>query len=156
MGDIPSTMKALVLKGPNDFEIQELPTPQPKGDEVLCRVKAVAICGTDPKIVAGKFPGFWPQSFPAVIGHEWAGEVVALADELKASEKVAAKYAVGTRVAGEAHKGCGMCLNCMTGHYTVCLNYGDNASGHRHYRSIQRRGPQPHFSGRAIQGFLHH
>ena len=46
---------------------------------------------------------------------------------------MAAKYAVGTRVAGEAHKGCGICQNCMTGHYTVCLNYGDNASGHRHY-----------------------
>ena len=60
MTDIPKTMKALVLKGPNDFEIQEVPTPEPKGDEVLCRVKAVAICGTDPKIVAGKFPGFWP------------------------------------------------------------------------------------------------
>jgi L-iditol 2-dehydrogenase len=133
MGDIPSTMKALVLRGPNDFEIQELPTPQPSGDEVLCRVKAVAICGTDPKIVAGKFPGFWPPSFPAVIGHEWAGEVAAVSDEVQKSEKVAAEYAVGTRVAGEAHKGCGMCLNCMTGHYTVCLNYGDNASGHRHY-----------------------
>jgi L-iditol 2-dehydrogenase len=133
MTDVPSTMKALVLKGPNDFEMQELPTPQPKGDEVLCRVKAVAICGTDPKIVAGKFPGMWPPSYPAVIGHEWAGEVVQLSDELKASAKIAAKYAPGTRVAGEAHKGCGICQNCMTGHYTVCFNYGDNASGHRHY-----------------------
>ena len=57
MTDVPPTMKALVLNGPNDFEIKELPTPKPKGDEVLCRVKAVAICGTDPKIIAGKFPG---------------------------------------------------------------------------------------------------
>ena len=32
MTDIPKTMKALVLKGPNDFEIQEVPTPEPKGD----------------------------------------------------------------------------------------------------------------------------
>jgi L-iditol 2-dehydrogenase len=133
MTDVPPTMKALVLNGPNDFKIEERPTPKPKGDEVLCRVKAVAICGTDPKIIAGKFPNMWPPSFPAVIGHEWAGEVVELADDLKASAKVAAKYAVGTRVAGEAHKGCGICLNCLTGHYTVCLNYGDNASGHRHY-----------------------
>ncbi|HET6496572.1 MAG TPA: alcohol dehydrogenase catalytic domain-containing protein [Thermoleophilia bacterium] len=133
MADIPSTMKAVVLKGPNDFEIQEVPVPKPTGDEVLCRVRAIAICGTDPKIVAGKFPGMWPPTYPAIIGHEWAGEVVALADDVKASKKVAAKYAVGTRVAGEAHKGCGMCLNCMTGHYTVCLNYGDAASGHRHY-----------------------
>ena len=54
---------------------------------MLCRVKAVAICGTDPKIIAGKFPGMWPPSFPAVIGHEWAGEVVALSDDLKASPR---------------------------------------------------------------------
>jgi L-iditol 2-dehydrogenase len=133
MGDIPATMKAVVLKGPNEFELQEVPVPRPTGDEVLCRVRAIAICGTDPKIVAGKFPGMWPPAYPCIIGHEWAGEVVELADDLKASKKVAAKYAVGTRVAGEAHKGCGICLNCMTGHYTVCLNYGDNASGHRHY-----------------------
>jgi L-iditol 2-dehydrogenase len=126
-------MKAVVLKGPNDFEVQEVPVPRPVGDEVLCRVRAIAICGTDPKIVAGKFPGMWPPSFPFIIGHEWAGEVVQIAEDLKASAKVAVKYAVGTRVAGEAHKGCGICLNCMTGHYTVCLNYGDNASGHRHY-----------------------
>ena len=133
LSEIPDTMKALVLHGPDDFSIEEVPTPRPVGDEVLCRVKAVAICGTDPKIVAGKFPGMWPPSFPAIIGHEWAGEIVAVSDDVKASAKVATKYAVGTRVAGEAHKGCGICLNCMTGHYTVCLNYGDNASGHRHY-----------------------
>ncbi len=133
MADIPSTMKAVVLKGPDDFEVQEVPVPKPTGDEVLCRVRAIAICGTDPKIIAGKFPGMWPPAYPAIIGHEWAGEVVDQADDVKASKKVAAKYAVGTRVAGEAHRGCGMCLNCMTGHYTVCLNYGDAASGHRHY-----------------------
>lgn len=133
MADLPKTMKALILKGPDDYAIEEMPTPQPKDDEVLCRVKAVAICGTDPKIIAGKFPGFWPPSFPAVIGHEWAGEIVAASDWVAGSDKLASKYAIGTRVAGEAHKGCGFCLNCMTGHYTVCLNYGDNAAGHRHY-----------------------
>ena len=87
LADIPDTMKALILHGPNEFSIETMPTPQPKGDEVLCRVKAVAICGTDPKIVAGKFPGMWPPSFPALIGHEWAGEVVALSDDLKASPR---------------------------------------------------------------------
>ena len=83
LADIPGTMKALILHGPNDFSIETVPTPRPKGDEVLCRVKAVAICGTDPKIVAGKFPGMWPPSFPALIGHEWAGEVVALSEDLR-------------------------------------------------------------------------
>ena len=53
--------------GPTTSRSRNVPTPEPKGDEVLCRVKAVAICGTDPKIVAGKFPGFWPPTFPG--GH---------------------------------------------------------------------------------------
>ena len=133
MTAVSPTMKALVLLGPDRFEILEVPAPKPVGDEVLCRVKAVAICGTDPKIVAGKFPGMWPPSYPFIAGHEWAGEIVELAESLQASAKLAARFAPGTRVAGEAHKGCGICSNCMTGHYTVCLNYGDAASGHRHY-----------------------
>jgi L-iditol 2-dehydrogenase len=133
MAEIPATMKALVLTGPGQFEMREVPVPRPKGDEVLCRVRAVAICGTDPKIVSGAFPNMWPPAYPFIIGHEWAGEVVELSEDLKESQKVAARYAPGTRVAGEAHKGCGICQNCLTGHYTVCLNYGDNASGHRHY-----------------------
>ena len=36
-------------------------------------------------------------------------------------------------MAGEAHKGCGVCSNCLEGRYTLCLNYGDLESGHRHY-----------------------
>jgi L-iditol 2-dehydrogenase len=42
-------------------------------------------------------------------------------------------FAVGDRVAAEPHKGCGHCANCLDGHYTTCLNYGDLAQGHRHY-----------------------
>ncbi|MBC7294378.1 MAG: alcohol dehydrogenase catalytic domain-containing protein, partial [Thermoleophilia bacterium] len=133
MADIPSTMQAVVLTGPGEFEIKEVPTPQPEGDEVLCRVHAVAICGTDPKIVKGAYPGMWPKSYPFIIGHEWAGEIVAITPQIAASPTLAKKYAVGTRVAGEAHKGCGVCQNCLEGRYTICLNYGDQAAGHRHY-----------------------
>ncbi len=132
-GGTPSSMEALVLLGPGDFELREVPTPIPAADEVLCRVRACAICGTDPKIVKGAFPGVWPKSYPAIIGHEWAGEVVALGPEVAASPRLAARFAPGTRVAGEAHKGCGGCANCLAGHYTICQNYGDLESGHRHY-----------------------
>lgn len=130
---VPDTMQALVLTGPGSFEMREMPTPSPAADELLCRVRACAICGTDPKIVKGVYQGTWPPSYPAVIGHEWAGEVVVQGVEVAASLKLAARFAPGTRVAGEAHRGCGQCDNCLAGHYTICQNYGDASSGHRHY-----------------------
>ncbi|MHB0979449.1 MAG: zinc-dependent alcohol dehydrogenase [Thermoleophilia bacterium] len=130
---VPDTMQALVLTGPGEFEMREAPIPAPAGDEVLCRVRSVAICGTDPKIVKGVFPGVWPKTYPFIIGHEWAGEVVAHGAAVAASPKVADRLAVGARVAGEAHCGCGTCANCLSGHYTICENYGDAAAGHRHY-----------------------
>ena len=43
------------------------------------------------------------------------------------------KFSVGDRVAGEAHCGCGECINCMEGRYNLCLNYGKPETGHRHY-----------------------
>lgn len=131
--DIPKEMQAVVLTGPGRFEFTTVPTPSPVDDEVLCRVHAVAICGTDPKIVKGAFAGTWPRSYPAIIGHEWAGEVVALGPDVAASPRLAAKWAPGVRVAGESHKGCGQCPNCLAGHYTICQNYGDLSAGHRHY-----------------------
>jgi L-iditol 2-dehydrogenase len=73
---VPGTMEALVLLEPNRFEIQEVPIPVPGPGEVLARVRAVSICGTDAHIVRGDYPGFWPPSFPFIPGHEWAGELV--------------------------------------------------------------------------------
>jgi L-iditol 2-dehydrogenase len=126
MAATPKKMKALVLTGANEFEIREVITPEPGPGEVLARVEAVAICGTDPKIIAGQFAGLWPKSYPAIIGHEWAGTIVGLGSETS-------RCSLGDRVAGEPHKGCGFCRNCLTGRYTICENYGNLASGHRHY-----------------------
>ena len=123
--DIPQTMKALLLTNYNQLEIANVPVPVPGYKEVLCRIKAVAICGSDPGIIKGFKPGVWPKSFPFILGHEWSGEVASLGEgvtELK----------VGDRVAGEAHSGCGICKNCLAGDYTLCLNYG-RPGGHRHY-----------------------
>lgn len=131
--EVPETMGAIVLTGPGEFELQEIAVPSPRGDEVLCRVHACAICGTDPKIVSGAFAGTWPAAYPAVIGHEWCGEVVEPGPEVRESTHLAQRFAPGVRVAGEAHKGCGTCGNCLRGRYTLCENYGDHASGHRHY-----------------------
>ena len=123
---IPTSMRALVLPAPGKCEVQTVPVPEPRTGEVLCRVRAVAICGSDPEILRGDLAGRWPPAYPFTPGHEWAGEVVALGPEVVDLE-------VGDRVAGEAHKGCGTCGNCMQGRYTLCENYGRPEAGHRHY-----------------------
>jgi L-iditol 2-dehydrogenase len=125
---IPKTMKACQLVAFNQNEMREVPVPEPQEGEVLCKIRAIAICGTDPEIIHGKLKQRmnWPPQFPFTLGHEWSGEVVKLGPGVKG-------FKVGDRVAGEAHRGCGSCANCMTGNYTLCLNYGDVSSGHRHY-----------------------
>lgn len=112
-------MKAVRLNAPGQLEYCDVPIPVPGEDEVLCRVEAVSICGTDPHIIDGDFPGFWPPGFPLIPGHEWAGQIVELG---KRAELYGWK--AGERVAGMANVGCGYCKNCLEGRYTICLNYG--------------------------------
>lgn len=120
-------MKAVVLQGPNEFTVSEVEQPSPGPNEVLCRVKAVTICGTDSHLFRGDYPGFWPPSFPFIPGHEWAGEVVGLGDG--ASEL---GWEEGDRVAGTSHNACGFCQACVEGRYNLCENYG-NFAVHRQY-----------------------
>jgi len=124
--DGKSTMKAVVLLGPGKFEVQTIDIPQPAYDEVLCAIESVAICGSDPKFIKGETAGTWPPSYPFVIGHEWAGRVVALGANVR-------NFKLGDRVAGEAHNGCGYCAHCKAGMYNLCDNYGKKEAGHRHY-----------------------
>jgi len=126
MEAIAKKMEALVLTGIGTFEMREVDTPEPGSGEVLAKVEAVAICGTDPKIVKGVFKGLWPKSYPAIIGHEWSGTIMKVGTEVFG-------FSVGDRVAGEPHKGCGFCRSCMTGRYNICENYGNLDFGHRHY-----------------------
>lgn len=124
-------MKALVLLSPGAFEVREVPVPKPGPHEVLCRIRGVAICGSDPEIVRGGLAGIWPPSYPFIPGHEWSGEVVEVGDGVLACKS-------GDRVAGEAHKGCGYCRNCLEGRYNLCENYGRAETGHRHYGFVSQ------------------
>jgi L-iditol 2-dehydrogenase len=126
---IPGKMRALVLPGPGKHEIQEVPVPQPAAGEVLCKVRGVAICGSDPEILRGDLAGKWPPAYPFIPGHEWSGQVVAVGPGV-------VNLKVGDAVAGQAHKGCGYCRNCLSGRYTICEHYGRPETGHRHYGFI--------------------
>jgi len=120
-------MHAIVLHGPNDYAYEEVDIPEVKEDEVLVKVRAISICGSDPKVFDGGYLSIgWPPSFPFTPGHEFSGEVVEVGPNVT-------KFKVGDRVAGEAHCGCGHCDNCKKGMYNLCLNYGKVEEGHRHY-----------------------
>ncbi|CAL1516300.1 alcohol dehydrogenase catalytic domain-containing protein [Chitinophaga sp. MM2321] len=125
---LPKEMDALVLKGVRDFVIQTVPVPVPESDEVICKVDTTYICGTDPHIIAGDFPGFWPKAFEFIPGHEWSGTVV------QTGKKAALLgWKEGDRVCGISHCGCGYCDMCLKGRYNNCLNYGHEERGHRQY-----------------------
>ena len=118
-------MKAAVLFHYGDLRVTEVDVPVPCYQEVLIKVEACAICGTDPKIIKSG----WPNNPPLgeyIPGHEYAGAIVELGNGVEA-------FNIGDRVAVEPHKGCGICANCIRGHYTTCLNYGRLDLGHRHY-----------------------
>jgi len=121
-------MQALVLTAPHAFEIRDVPRPEPAPNEVLCRVRAIAICGTDAEIIEGGFAGRWPRAYPFIPGHEWSGEVVAAGAIAEQNG-----FIVGTRVAGTSHSGCGLCRMCRIGRYNLCFNYGREDLGHRQY-----------------------
>lgn len=118
-------MRAVLIHAPGDFTVETVPVPVPGRGEVLVEIKSVAICGSDPGIFNGKvLQNGWPPYFPFIAGHEFAGRVVAVGEDV-------GSLTVGDRVAGEAHCGCGICENCQKGLYNLCLNYG--RAGHRHY-----------------------
>src|SRR5215469_11894675 len=110
-----STMQAALLREYGSLEVAEVPVPEPGVGEVLVRVGACGICGTDLKIVAGAYRGTWPPALPFIIGHEWSGEVASLGPGAERSG-----LAAGDRVVAENHTGCGACPMCRAGRYNLC------------------------------------
>ena len=126
--NLPETMDAVVLRGIRNFAVESISVPIPETDEVICKVDTTYICGTDPHIIGGDFPGFWPTGYPFVPGHEWSGTVVQTG-----SKASSLGWREGDRVCGISHCGCGYCAMCMKGRYNICLNYGHEERGHRQY-----------------------
>jgi len=107
-------MKAAVLTGPETFEIQELPAPKLKTGEVLVRVKACAICGTDLRIYRY---GHSRIQYPAVIGHEVVGIVEKRGRGVSNRVETVPE---GTWVMLTPGIPCGTCDNCLRGRF--CTN----------------------------------
>src|SRR4051794_32946932 len=125
-------MQTLVVLEPDKLEIQEKPIPVPGPHEVLARVRATSICGTDAHLIHGHYPGFWPPAFPFTPGHEWAGEIVALGPGAEAFG-----WTIGDRVAGTSHNACGACQKCVEGQYKLCENYGKHGLHAQYGHNVQ-------------------
>ena len=105
-------MKALVKtkKGPGNLELRDVPVPQVGAGEVLLKVLAAGVCGTDLHVRDDTFP-YWP---PVILGHEFCGRVEKLGEGVTL-------VAVGDRVVGEPHtRACGHCPLCRTGNIQIC------------------------------------
>lgn len=105
-------MQALVktAAGPGNMELRQVPVPTIDQDEVLIRVKACGICGSDLKIQDDHHP-FTP---PVVVGHEFSGEIVEVG-------ALVTGWQGGDRVVSEQHIGaCGRCQQCLTGNAFAC------------------------------------
>lgn len=113
---IPETMRAVVkAQAAAGAELQTVPVPAIGPRDVLVKVRATTICGTDLHIYRWD-P--WAQSRikpPMVFGHEFSGDVVAIGDEVTTVK-------IGDFVSGETHIVCGHCYPCRTGQYHICRN----------------------------------
>jgi 2-desacetyl-2-hydroxyethyl bacteriochlorophyllide A dehydrogenase len=112
-------MRAVIIDAPGIIRVDNVPDPTPRPDEVLVRVGACGICGTDLHIIDGDSP---LARYPIIPGHEFAGEVVAVGSDV-AQRYGKENITVGSRIAVEPNLYCGHCDSCRTGHENLCLNY---------------------------------
>jgi len=100
-------MRVAMYYNNDDVRLEEMPTPKIGPGEMLVRIEASGICGSDVM--------FWyrKEKVPLVLGHEIAGTVVEVGDGVE-------QYKVGDRVSASHHVPCNTCHYCRRGHHTVC------------------------------------
>jgi len=105
-------MKAAVWYGGKEIRIEEVPKPDPGPNEVLVRVKATGICGSDLHAYEGISKRRVP---PLIMGHEIAGEIAEIGGHVKGSQ-------IGDRVVVQPVLSCGECEQCRSGNENICRN----------------------------------
>jgi 2-desacetyl-2-hydroxyethyl bacteriochlorophyllide A dehydrogenase len=107
---VPTTMRAAVLRAPREMSVENVPVPQPAPDEVLVKVDANGLCGSDVHCYTGERV----LEYPMVLGHEIAGHIVAVGENVSPER-------IGERVSVEPNFGCGECPLCKRGLERICL-----------------------------------
>ena len=105
-------MKALLLTAPSQLALVDVPAPQPAEGEVLLRIRACGICGSD---IHGWDGSTGRRRPPLIMGHEAAGEIAALGPGV-------AGWRVGERVTFDSTISCGQCACCRDGQVNLCEN----------------------------------
>lgn len=105
-------MKAIRLLDKDQLELQNIPKPVIKEDEMLVRVRAASICGTDVRMWKNGASNVSCEH-PLTLGHEFAGEIAEMGTAVKG-------YQVGMRVAVAPNMGCGHCDMCVSGNTHLC------------------------------------
>jgi len=100
-------MKCAMYYNNRDIRLEEIPVPKIKADELLVKMHACGICGSD------VLEWYRIKKAPIVLGHEMTGEIVEVGKNVN-------KYKVGDRVFVSHHVPCNTCHYCLNGHYTVC------------------------------------
>jgi L-iditol 2-dehydrogenase len=115
-------MKAARLHGPLDMRVEEISEPEsPQKGEVLLKIKAVGICGSDLHMYQDGRIGDTIFATPLVIGHEFMGEVIALGEAPIGGDHQSLQ--IGQRVAVDPSCPCYQCEMCETGHPNLCPNH---------------------------------
>lgn len=105
-------MKAAVLYGQKDIRVEDIQKPVINEDEVLIRVKASGICGSDIPRVLGSASHYYPNVF----GHEFSGEVVGIGTNV-------VNVQIGDKVSVAPLKPCHSCEDCLSGNHALCKTY---------------------------------
>ena len=104
------TMKALVMEQYKEFSYKDVPTPTPGEGEVLVRVKACAVCGSD---VHGMDGSTGRRRPPVIMGHEASGQIEAVGPGVK-------EYKTGDRITFDSTIYCNKCERCQAGLVNLC------------------------------------
>ena len=105
-------MKALILKEYNKFEYSDIAIPKIKENEVLIKVKACGICGSD---IYGMDGSTGRRIPPIIMGHEASGIISEIGKNVK-------KWKIGNKVTFDSTIYCGNCYYCLQGHFNLCEN----------------------------------
>jgi L-iditol 2-dehydrogenase len=106
-------LKASFLVEPGVIEMREIDAPTPDHDQVLVKVAAVGVCGSDVHFYAHGNIGTMIMNKPFVLGHELSGTITAVGKDVDPSR-------IGKRVAVEPQRPCRTCKQCRAGRYNLC------------------------------------